>query len=123
MTPTTTTERLTLRSLIDVDLPELVALNGDPEVMPFITGRALTPAELEAEHEAAAEIGWRLPRSRWAGASPPRAPGRRGRLRDTPCHQLSTRSFAAFRLIPLCSRTTLIAWILFPEAARARAST
>jgi RimJ/RimL family protein N-acetyltransferase len=65
VTPTTTTERLTLRSLIDVDLPELVALNGDPEVMPFITGRALTPAELEAEHEAAAEIGWRLPRSRW----------------------------------------------------------
>jgi RimJ/RimL family protein N-acetyltransferase len=76
VTPTTTTERLTLRSLIDVDLPELVALNGDPEAMPFITGRALTPAELEAEHEAAAEIGWRLPRSRWAGASPPRAPGR-----------------------------------------------
>ena len=37
-------------------------------------------------------------------------------------HQLSTRSFAAFRLIPLCSRTTLIAWILFPAAARARAS-
>ena len=126
MTPTTTTERLTLRSLIDVDLPELVALNGDPEAMPFITGRALTPAELEAEHEAAAEIGWRLPRSRWAGASPPRAPGRRGRLRGDPAdraHQLSTRSLAAFRLIPLCSRTTLIAWILFPEAARARAST
>jgi RimJ/RimL family protein N-acetyltransferase len=63
VTPTLTTERLTLRSLTDADLPELVALNGDPEVMAFITGRALTPAEVEAEHEAAA--GWSLPRGRW----------------------------------------------------------
>ncbi len=98
MRPTLTTTRLTLRPLADADLPELVALNGDPEVMAFITGRALTPGEVEADlprltrsegglglwsgtdangfagvwflvpdpdDEAAAEIGWRLPRTRW----------------------------------------------------------
>lgn len=49
MTPTLTSERLTLRPLTAADLPDLVALNGDPEVMAFITGRALTPAEVEAD--------------------------------------------------------------------------
>jgi RimJ/RimL family protein N-acetyltransferase len=43
------TERLTLRPLTDDDLPHLVALNGDPEVMRFITGRALTPEEVMAD--------------------------------------------------------------------------
>lgn len=98
MRPTLTTERLTLGPLTDADLPDLVALNGDPQVMAFITGRALTPDEVEADlprltrserglglwsgtdedgfagvwfltpdpdDETAAEIGWRLPRSRW----------------------------------------------------------
>ena len=130
----------------------------------------------DPDDEAAAEIGWRLPRTRWGqglategarallthafetlGAervwAETMAVNTRSRavmerlgmrhtqteVRDweepipgwelgevvyevTPRHQLSTRSFAAFRLIPLCSRTTLIAWILFPAAARARAS-
>jgi RimJ/RimL family protein N-acetyltransferase len=98
MSPTLRTDRLSLQPLTDDDLPDLVALNGDEEVMRFITGRALTPAEVEAElprltrrerglglwsgrdadgfagvwflvvdpdDESAAEIGWRLPRSRW----------------------------------------------------------
>lgn len=43
------TDRLTLRPLTDEDLPDLVALNGDPEVMRFISGRALTPAEVAAD--------------------------------------------------------------------------
>jgi len=43
------TARLTLRPLTDDDLPHLVALNGDPEVMRFITGRALTPEEVMAD--------------------------------------------------------------------------
>ena len=47
--PTLHTARLTLRPLTDDDLPHLVALNGDPEVMRFITGRALTPAEVAAD--------------------------------------------------------------------------
>ena len=47
--PTLHTDRLTLRPLTDEDLPDLVALNGDPEVMHFITGRALTPEEVEAD--------------------------------------------------------------------------
>jgi RimJ/RimL family protein N-acetyltransferase len=47
--PTLDTARLTLRPLTDDDLPHLVALNGDPEVMRFITGRALTPAEVVAD--------------------------------------------------------------------------
>jgi RimJ/RimL family protein N-acetyltransferase/protein-L-isoaspartate O-methyltransferase len=96
--PDLDTARLTLRPLTDDDLPHLVALNGDPEVMRFITGRALTPAEVAAElprltrgegglglwsgtdadgfagvwflvadpdDDAAAEIGWRLPRASW----------------------------------------------------------
>ncbi len=47
--PTLHTDRLTLRPLTDDDLPDLVALNGDPEVMRFITGRAMTPEEVATE--------------------------------------------------------------------------
>jgi RimJ/RimL family protein N-acetyltransferase len=47
--PVLHTDRLTLRPLADDDLPDLVALNGDPEVMRYITGRPLTPAEVEAD--------------------------------------------------------------------------
>jgi RimJ/RimL family protein N-acetyltransferase len=98
MRPTLATDRLALRPLSEADLPDLVALNGDPQVMAFITGRALSPAEVEADlprltrserglglwtgtdadgfagvwflvpdpdDPAAAEIGWRLPRTRW----------------------------------------------------------
>ena len=98
MRPTLETDRLTLKPLTDDDLPHLVALNGDVEVMRFITGRALSPAEVAADLPrltvserglglwsgtdahgfagvwflvadpddlAAAEIGWRLPSSRW----------------------------------------------------------
>jgi RimJ/RimL family protein N-acetyltransferase len=49
--PTLTTERLTLRPLVEADLPELVALNADPEVMAFI-GAPMTPAEVAAELSA-----------------------------------------------------------------------
>ena len=49
MRPTLTTERLSLGPLTEADLPDLVALNGDPRVMAFITGRALTAAEVEAD--------------------------------------------------------------------------
>jgi RimJ/RimL family protein N-acetyltransferase len=96
--PTLHTERLTLRPLADDDLPHLVELNGDPEVMRFLTGRPMTPPEVAAElprltrserglglwsgtdtdgfagvwfliadpdDPDAAELGWRLPRSRW----------------------------------------------------------
>ena len=49
MRPTLRTDRLTLRPLTDEDLPDLVALNGDAEVMRYITGRALTPAEVAAD--------------------------------------------------------------------------
>jgi RimJ/RimL family protein N-acetyltransferase/protein-L-isoaspartate O-methyltransferase len=49
MRPTLHTGRLTLRPLTDEDLPHLVELNGDPEVMRFITGRALSPAEVAAD--------------------------------------------------------------------------
>jgi RimJ/RimL family protein N-acetyltransferase len=47
--PTLVTERLTLTPLSESDLPHLVALNGDPEVMRYITGRAMTPDEVAAE--------------------------------------------------------------------------
>jgi RimJ/RimL family protein N-acetyltransferase len=47
--PVLTTERLTLTPLAESDLPHLVALNGDPEVMRYITGRAMTPDEVAAE--------------------------------------------------------------------------
>lgn len=49
MPPTFVTERLTLRPLSASDLPHLVAMNGDPEVMRYITGRAMTPDEVAAE--------------------------------------------------------------------------
>jgi RimJ/RimL family protein N-acetyltransferase len=47
--PTLHTERMTLTPLDASDLPHLVALNGDPEVMRHITGRAMTPDEVAAE--------------------------------------------------------------------------
>ena len=48
MRPTLHTARLTLRPLTDADLPDLVALNGDPEVMRYI-GPPMTPDEVAAE--------------------------------------------------------------------------
>ncbi len=48
MRPTLHTERLTLRPLVETDLPDLVELNGDPDVMAFI-GSPMTPAEVAAE--------------------------------------------------------------------------
>ncbi len=47
--PTLHTDRLSLRPLSDDDLTDLVALNGDGEVMRFITGRPLTAEEVAAE--------------------------------------------------------------------------
>ncbi len=47
--PTLRTARLTLRPLREADLPHLVDLNGDPEVLRWITGRAMTPEEVAAE--------------------------------------------------------------------------
>jgi RimJ/RimL family protein N-acetyltransferase len=47
--PTLHTDRLTLRPLIEHDLPHLVAMNGDPEVMRWITGRGQTAVEVAAE--------------------------------------------------------------------------
>lgn len=47
--PTLATERLTLTPLAETDLPDLVAMNGDAEVMRFITGRASTPREVADE--------------------------------------------------------------------------
>jgi len=47
--PTLETARLRLKPLTDEDLPHLVALNGDPAVMRWITGRAQTPEEVAAE--------------------------------------------------------------------------
>jgi RimJ/RimL family protein N-acetyltransferase len=47
--PTLVTERLTLSPLAASDLPHLVALNGDPEVMRYLTGRAMSPDEVAAE--------------------------------------------------------------------------
>ena len=49
MRQTFRTERLTLQPLADDDLADLVALNGDDQVMRFITGRALTPTEVAAD--------------------------------------------------------------------------
>src|SRR5215204_7154946 len=46
--PTLRTERLTLRPLAAVDLDDLVAMNGDPEVMEHI-GPPMTAGEVEAE--------------------------------------------------------------------------
>jgi RimJ/RimL family protein N-acetyltransferase len=47
--PTIVTERLTLTPTTEDDLPHLVAMNGDPEVMRFITGRASSPQEVADE--------------------------------------------------------------------------
>jgi RimJ/RimL family protein N-acetyltransferase len=47
--PTLRTARLTLEPLAETDLPHLVAMNGDPEVMRFITGRPSTPQEVADE--------------------------------------------------------------------------
>ena len=47
--PTLHTERLRLSPLAEADLPHLVAMNGDPEVMRYITGRPSTPEEVAAE--------------------------------------------------------------------------
>jgi RimJ/RimL family protein N-acetyltransferase len=49
VTPTLVTPRLRLAPLTGGDLPHLVALNGDPEVMRYLTGRAMTPDEVGAE--------------------------------------------------------------------------
>ena len=46
--PTLHADRLTLRPLVGPDLPELVAMNGDPEVMAFIEA-PLTPERVAAE--------------------------------------------------------------------------
>jgi RimJ/RimL family protein N-acetyltransferase len=46
--PTLRTERLTLRPLAEGDLDDLVAMNGDPEVMAFI-GPPMTPEQVAAE--------------------------------------------------------------------------
>lgn len=49
MRPTLRTARLRMTPLAESDLPHLVAMNGDPEVMRFITGRASTPQEVADE--------------------------------------------------------------------------
>jgi RimJ/RimL family protein N-acetyltransferase len=48
MRPTLHTDRLTLRPLSEADLPDLVALNADPEVMAFI-GPPMSAAAVAAE--------------------------------------------------------------------------
>ncbi|MEV7095473.1 GNAT family N-acetyltransferase [Amycolatopsis sp. NPDC051045] len=64
--PTLRTERLTLVPLADEHLEHEVELDADPEVMRYLTGRAMTRAETEAAHRrrlAAARDGLGL----WAG--------------------------------------------------------
>ena len=51
MLPALSTARLSLRAVTRADLPLLVGLNADSEVMGFILGRAATPAETESEWE------------------------------------------------------------------------
>jgi RimJ/RimL family protein N-acetyltransferase len=65
VSPTLVTPRLRLEPLAEGDLPHLVALNGDPEVMRYITGRAMTPDEVAAELPSLlhSERGLRL----WSG--------------------------------------------------------
>jgi RimJ/RimL family protein N-acetyltransferase len=46
--PSLRTDRLTLRPLVEEDLDDLVAMNGDPEVMAFI-GRPMTAEQVAAE--------------------------------------------------------------------------
>jgi RimJ/RimL family protein N-acetyltransferase len=48
MRPTLRSDRLSLRPLCDGDLPDLVALNADPEVMTFI-GPPMSAAEVASE--------------------------------------------------------------------------
>src|SRR5262245_54338031 len=50
--PTLCTDRLVLRPLSEDDLPDLVAMNGDPEVMAHIS------APMTAEEVAAELPGW-----------------------------------------------------------------
>ena len=83
------TPRLILRRFRPTDLDALVELNRDPEVMRYITGRP-TPADevrdrllpeylahLDSAGDVAGlELGYRLIRDAWAGASPPRAGAR-----------------------------------------------
>lgn len=49
MRTTLHTDRLTLRPLAEGDLDDLIAMNGDPEVMAFI-GRPMTAEQVAAEH-------------------------------------------------------------------------
>ena len=51
MRPTLHTDRVWLEPTTEADLPRLVALNADPEVMQFILGRAATDEETRAEWE------------------------------------------------------------------------
>lgn len=51
--PLMATPRLFLRAAARVDLPLLIELNSDAEVMRFQLGRAATAAETEDEWEAA----------------------------------------------------------------------
>jgi RimJ/RimL family protein N-acetyltransferase len=48
--PTLYTERLRLVPLADEHLPYEIELDSDPEVMRYITGRAVSPAEVERAH-------------------------------------------------------------------------
>jgi RimJ/RimL family protein N-acetyltransferase len=65
VSPTLVTARLRLAPLTEGDLPHLVALNGDPEVMRYLTGRSMTPDEVAAELPSLlhSERGLRL----WSG--------------------------------------------------------
>jgi RimJ/RimL family protein N-acetyltransferase len=66
MRPTLRTDRLTLRPLADHDLDDLVAMNGDPEVMAFIgppTSRSDVAAELPSLVDGDGEFGL------WAGVA------------------------------------------------------
>jgi RimJ/RimL family protein N-acetyltransferase len=49
MRPTLHTDRLTLRPLAEGDLDDLVAMNGDPEVMAYI-GPPMTAEQVASEH-------------------------------------------------------------------------
>jgi RimJ/RimL family protein N-acetyltransferase len=49
MRPTLHTDRLRLEPTTEADLPRLVELNSDPEVMRYILGRAATAEETRAE--------------------------------------------------------------------------
>jgi len=51
MRPKLHTERLVLEPTTEADLPRLLVLNADPEVMRYILGRAATAEETRAEWE------------------------------------------------------------------------